>query len=69
MTIEEVKIYVCYEVIPRCPGNVTSLLQSNKSKHWAVIFKSNNWCMRLELGMNEMGKFNQYIRGFISENI
>lgn len=52
MTIEEVEIYISYEVIPQCPGKVTSLLQSNKSKHWAVVFKSNNWCMRLELDMD-----------------
>jgi hypothetical protein len=52
MAIEEVEIYISYDVIPQCPDKITSLLQLNGSKHWAIVFKSKNWCMRLELDMD-----------------
>jgi hypothetical protein len=63
MAIEEVEIYISYDDIPQCPDKVTSLLQLNGSKHWAVVLKSKNWCMRLELNMDVNREIQPIYRG------
>lgn len=49
-------MYICYGNVFRSQDegliSLEEHLQLHEMKHWAIIFKANNWCMKLELGLN-----------------
>lgn len=54
MSFQKVKICICYEDIPQSRDKALPLLQHfNESKHWVLIFKAHDWCMRLELHIDK----------------